>query len=98
MNSRVLQDNEDSNYQHDVADHLSDGILQRPIEPALRKQPVKEKTFRPGGEPEDRHQQRDQQENLDEAQIDCWKRRGPGQRDPRRVYRGDGEEDDRRHT
>ena len=30
--------------------------------------------------------------------VDRWKRRGPGQRDPRRVYRGDGEEDDGRHT
>ena len=31
MNSGVLQDDEDSNHQHDVADDLGDGVLQGAI-------------------------------------------------------------------
>ena len=72
--------------------------LQRPIEPALRKQPVEKKTFRPRGKPKHPHQQRDQQENLNEAQSDCRKRRGPGQRNSRSIHRRDSEKDNRRQT
>src|SRR6476661_5458319 len=54
MDTSVLQNKENANHQHDVADDLGNGVLQRPIEPALRKQPIEEKTFRPGGDPEHR--------------------------------------------
>ena len=98
MNASVLQDNENANHQHDVADDLGDGVLQRPIQPALSKKPIEKKSFRPRGKPKDRHQQRDQQENLNEAQSDCRKRRGPSQRNARSIDRGDREKDERRHT
>src|SRR5437899_6596958 len=47
-NPAVLQDNENAYYQHDVANHLGNRVLQRTIESALGKQPVKKKTLRPG--------------------------------------------------
>src|SRR6476620_462967 len=55
MDASVLQNKENANHQHDVADDLGDGVLQRPIESALRKQPVEKKTFRPRGKPKHRH-------------------------------------------
>jgi hypothetical protein len=36
--------------------------------------------------------------NLDQAQLDCRKRRGPSQRNPRGIFGGDREKDNRRHT
>jgi hypothetical protein len=77
---------------------LGDGVLERTVQSALRKQPVEKKTFRPRGKPKHRNQKRDQQENLNEAQIDCRKRRRPGQGNSRSIHRGDSEKDDRRQT
>src|SRR5262249_3008320 len=37
-------------------------------------------------------------ENLNEAQVDCRKRRRPGQRNSRSIHCGDGEKDNRRQT
>src|SRR6476659_9637080 len=37
MDASVLQNKENANHQHDVADDLGKGVLQRPVEPALRK-------------------------------------------------------------
>jgi hypothetical protein len=98
MDASVLQNKENADYQHDVADDLGNGVLQRPIEPTLRQQPVEKKTFRPRGKPKHRDQQRDQQENLNEAQVDCRKGRGPGQRNSRSIHCSDSEKDNRRQT
>src|SRR5262249_4868551 len=46
MDPSVFQNEENADDQHDVADDLGDGVLQRPIEPALREKPVEKKTFR----------------------------------------------------
>ena len=67
MNSRILNDNEDADYQHDVADDLGNGVLERTIKPTLRKQPVKKKPLRSGRDPKNRNQERDQQKNLKQA-------------------------------
>src|SRR5215216_1060876 len=45
MDASVLQNEENANHQHDVADDLGNRVLQRPLEPAVRKQPVEKKTF-----------------------------------------------------
>src|SRR5512133_3007747 len=98
MNAGIVQNDDDPDDQHDVADDLRNGVLERTIKAALRKESVEKKTFRSRGKPEHRHQQRDQQENLNEAQIDCRKRRGPSQRNSRGIHRRDGEKDNGRQT
>src|SRR5215471_11778777 len=55
MDTSVLQNKENANHQHDVADHLCNGVLKRPIEPAPRKQTVEKKTLCPGGKPKHPH-------------------------------------------
>jgi hypothetical protein len=98
MDPSVLQNKKNADYQHDVAHDLRNGVLQRPIEAAVRKEPVEKKTLRAGGKPKHRYQQPDQQENLNEAQVDCRKRRGPSQRNSRGIYPGDSEKDNHRET
>ena len=98
MNPGILQNYEDANHQHDVAYHLSNGVLQGAIEPASGKQAVKKKTLRSGGKPKNCHQQRNQQENLNQTQIDCRKRRGPGQWNSRSIHRRDREKHNHRET
>ncbi len=70
MNPRVLQDNENADHQHDVADDLGNRVLERTIESALRKQPVKEKAFRSRRNPKNCDQERDQQKKLKQTQPD----------------------------
>src|SRR5215469_2634363 len=89
MDTSVLQNKKNADYQHDVAHDLRNGVLQRPIEAAVRKQPVEKKTLRSRGKPKHRYQQRDQQENLNKAQVDCRKRRSPSQRNSRSIDGGD---------
>src|SRR5213593_684380 len=98
MNARVLENNENANYQHDVAENLSNGVLQRAVESAVSKESIKKKTLRPRRNPENGDQKRDQQKNLKQAQLDRRKRRGPRHWNPCRVNRSDTEEDDRRQT
>src|SRR5262249_31827678 len=98
MDASVLKNQENADHQHDVADDLGDRVLQRSIDPALRKQPVVKKTFRSRGKPKHRHQQRYQQENLNEAQIDCRERRAPSQRNSCSIRCSDGEKDNGRQT
>src|SRR6266550_1592231 len=93
MDASVLQNKENANHQNDVADDLGNGVLQRPIQPALRKQTVEKKTFRSRRKPKHSHQQSYQQENLNKAQADCRKWRGPSQRNSRSINRGDSEKD-----
>ena len=98
MDAGVLQDNNNADDQHDVADDLRNRVLQRAIEPALGEQPVKQKTLRARGNPEDRDQQRDEQENLEQAERDAGQRRIPRERDARGVDRVNREKDQRANT
>src|SRR4029453_18420266 len=56
MDAGIVQNDNDPDDQHDVADDLRNGVLERTIKPALRQQPVEKKTFRPRGKPKRRHQ------------------------------------------
>jgi hypothetical protein len=64
MNPCVFQDKENANDQHDVADDLSNRVLERTIESTLSQQSIKKKAFRSRGDPENRNQKRDEQKNL----------------------------------
>ena len=64
MNSSVLQDNENADYQHDVADDLGNRALERTIESTFSKDSIKKKTLRPRRDPKDGNQKCDQQKNL----------------------------------
>ena len=46
MNAGIFQNNQNANYQHDVADDLGDGVLERTIESAVDEKPIKKKAFR----------------------------------------------------
>ena len=98
MNPGVFQDNENADHQHDVADDLGNRVLERTIEAALRKQPVKKKAFRSRRNPKNRDQERDQQKNLKQTQLDGRKSRVPGQWNSSGVNRTDRKKDDRRQT
>jgi len=71
MNAGIFQNNQNANYQHDVADDLGDGVLQRAIKSALGKESVEQESLRPGRQPKHRDQQRDEQENLEETERDA---------------------------
>src|SRR4030095_6644023 len=64
MNSSVLQDNENANDQHDVADDLWNRVLQRTIEATFSEESIKKKTLRSRRNPKDSNQKCDQQKNL----------------------------------
>src|ERR687891_1023154 len=56
MDAGIVQNDNNPDDQHDVADDLGNGVLERTIKPALRQKPVEKKTFRPRGKPKPRHQ------------------------------------------
>ena len=95
MNAGIFQNNQNANYQHDVADDLGDGVLERTIESAVDEKPIKKKAFRSGGDPKNRDQDGDKQKNLEKTKRNGWERRVPGQRNARCVNRADGEKDER---
>jgi hypothetical protein len=43
MNAGIIQHDENANDQNDVADDLRNGVLQRPIQPAVYQEAVKQK-------------------------------------------------------
>ena len=96
MNPSVLQDNENADHQHDVADDLGNRVLERTIESALREQPVKEKAFRSRRNPKTAIRERYQQENLKQTQLDSRKTGVPAQWNASGVNRADREKDERR--
>src|SRR5581483_11358481 len=72
--------------------------MERTIEPALRQQPVKEKALCSRGHPKNCDQERDQQENLKQAQVDSRKSDVPGQWNSRGVNRINRKKDERCQT
>src|SRR5690348_17181732 len=79
MNAGVIEDNENADDQDDVADNLSDRVLQRAVETTLSEETVKQEPFRARREPKDCDQQRDQQKKLEETEGDARKWRVPRQ-------------------
>ena len=74
MNAGVLEHDEDADDQDEVADDLRDGVLQGAIEPAVDEEAIEKKTLRARRDPEDGDQQRDEQENLNQAERDARQR------------------------
>src|SRR4026207_427516 len=56
MNSSVLQDNENTDDQDNVADNLGNRVLERTIESTFSKDSIKKKTLRTRRNPEDGNQ------------------------------------------
>ena len=43
MDSGVIEDNKNADHQHDIADDLGNGVLERAIQPAVGEEAVEEK-------------------------------------------------------
>src|SRR5207244_12804067 len=54
MNAGIFQNNQNTNYQHDVGDDLGNGVLEGTIQSAIDEKPIEKKPFRPGGDPKAR--------------------------------------------
>lgn len=94
MDSSVIEHDEEPDDQDNVADDLRDGVLQRAINSAFREKTVVEKMFRLGGKPKHPDEQRDEQENLDQADLDSGDGRVPRKRNAGGVDRAHHEKDE----
>src|SRR4029434_5579607 len=67
VNTGIFKNNQNADHQHDVADDLGNGVLERAVQPTLSEEPIKKKPFRPRGDPKNCNQESDQQKNLEKA-------------------------------
>ncbi len=68
VNAGIFKDNQNANYEHDVADDLGDGVLEGAIQSTLSEDSIKKKALRPRGDPKNCNQESDKQKNLEKAQ------------------------------
>ena len=54
VNAGIFQNNQNTNYQHDIADDLGNGVLEGTIQSAIDEKPIEKKAFRPRGDPKNR--------------------------------------------
>src|SRR5205823_7005845 len=54
VNAGILQDNQNANYQHDIANDLGNGVLEGTIQSAIDEKPIEKKAFRSRGDPKNR--------------------------------------------
>ena len=90
-----MQPDDQAEREHEVTGDLRQRVLQCAIESAFRKKTVVEKTFRLRGEPKQPNQQRDEEKNLNQADLDSRDGRVPRERDAGGVDRAHHEEDER---
>src|SRR5947209_13435835 len=98
MNPGVLEDDENADDEDQVADDLSDGVLERAVEAASHKIAIEEEALCSRRDPKNREHQGDQEKKLEQAQRDSGERRSPKQRDASGVNRADREENECRRA
>src|SRR5262249_53159558 len=89
---------ENADDQHNVADDLSNRVLQPAIETALGEKSVEQKSLGLRRKPKNGYQQADQEESLNQTEPDSRHRRGPRQRHTRSIDGVDREENERQAT
>jgi hypothetical protein len=95
MNAGVFENDENADDEHDIADDLGNGVLQRAIKPAIDEETIEQETLGPRRGPKDGDQQPDKKKNLEQTDRDTWQRRIPGKRNSGRVDCIDRKKDQR---
>ena len=67
VDAGIVENDDDPDDQHDVADDLRNGVLERTIQSTLSEESIKEKALRSRRNPEHGNQQSDKQKNLKET-------------------------------
>src|SRR5256885_14820468 len=91
MNPGVIENDKNTDDQDKVAGDLRNGVTQGAVESAFGENTVKQKMFRARREPEYPDQQRDQEKDLNKAEVDAGQRRVPRKRDAGGIDRADDE-------
>src|ERR1700730_8516569 len=98
MNSSIFENDKNTDNEHDIADDLRNGVLERALQSAVDQDAREKEPLRARGNPKDDDEQRDKQKELNETEADSRQRRAPRQRNARGINGIDGKKDERGKT